>query len=55
MIEKFAIKFWQHKKVSSAKQKAHTARSYGLSPQFIQMELSGFNAKHNWKESTSGE
>jgi hypothetical protein len=41
--------------VSSAKQKAQTAKSHGLSPQFIQMELSGFNVEHNQKESTSGE
>jgi hypothetical protein len=37
------------------KQKAHTAKSHGLSPQFIQMRLSGFNAEHNWKVLTSGE
>jgi hypothetical protein len=32
-------------KVSSTKQSLHTAKSHGLSLQFIQMALSGFNAK----------
>jgi hypothetical protein len=32
-------------KVSSAKQSPHMAKSHGLSLQFIQMELSGFNAE----------
>ncbi len=33
------------KKVSSAKQSPHTAKSHGLSLQIIRMELSGFNAE----------
>ncbi len=32
-------------KVSSAKQSLHMAKSHGLSLQFIQMKLSGFNAE----------
>jgi hypothetical protein len=32
------------KKVFSAKQRPSTAKSHGLSKQFIQMEISGFNA-----------
>jgi hypothetical protein len=43
---KLVIWFCWHRKVSSAKQKAHTAKSHGLSQQFIKMELSGFNAEH---------
>jgi hypothetical protein len=31
------------------------SKSHGLSRQFIQMELSGFNAEHNWKDLISGE
>jgi hypothetical protein len=41
--------------VSSAKQKAHIAKSHGLSQQFIQMDLSGFDAEHNWKDFIPGE
>ncbi len=32
-------------KVSSSKQSPHTAKSHGLSLQFIRMELSGFNVE----------
>ncbi len=42
-------------KVSSTKQSAHKAKSYGLSLQFIQMELSGFNAEPEWNDSVFGE
>ncbi len=55
MITKLAIRFCWHRKVFSAKQKAHTARSHGLSQQFIQIKLSGFNAECNRKDLLSGE
>jgi hypothetical protein len=42
-------------KVSSAKQSPHTAKSHGLSLQFIQMELSGFNTELKQKDLVSGE
>jgi hypothetical protein len=35
MIKKLAIRFCLHRKVSSAKQKAHTEKSHGLSRQLI--------------------
>ncbi len=50
MITKLVIKYSLKKKVSSAKQSQNMARSHGLSQQFIQMELSGFNAEQNWKD-----
>jgi hypothetical protein len=40
---------------SSAKQSPHMAKSHGLSLQFIQMELSGFNAEPEWSDLVSGE
>jgi hypothetical protein len=42
-------------KVSSAKQIPHTAKSHGISLQFIQMELSGFNAEPERNDLVSGE
>jgi hypothetical protein len=39
----------------SAKQSPHTAKSHGLSLQFIQMELSGFNAEPKWNGLVSRE
>jgi hypothetical protein len=38
------------KKISSAKQIPNTEKSHGLSQQFIQMELSGFNAEPEQKD-----
>ena len=38
----------------SAKQSMHTAKSNGLSLQFIQMELLGFNAEPKWNDLVSG-
>ncbi len=43
------------KGVSSAKQSPHMAKSLGLSLQFIQMELTGFNAEPEWNDLVSGE
>jgi hypothetical protein len=42
-------------KVSFAKQSPHTAKSHGLSLQFIQMELSGFNMEPKRNDLVSGE
>ncbi len=42
-------------KVSSAKQSLHTAKSHGLSLQFIPMELSGFNTVPEQNNLVSGE
>ncbi len=42
-------------KVAFAKWSLHIAKSHGLSLQFIQMELSGFNAEPEWNELVSGE
>jgi hypothetical protein len=42
-------------KEAFAKQKAHTANSHGLSQQFMQMELIGFNVEHIRKNLISGE
>ncbi len=47
--------YYWWKKVSSAKQSPTTAKSHGLSQQFIQMELWGFNAEPEWKDLISGE
>ncbi len=55
MITKLAIRFCWQKKVFSAKQKTHIAKSHGLSWQFIRMELSGFNAEQNQNNLISGE
>ncbi len=41
--------------VSSAKQSPATAKSYGLSQQFIQMEISGFNMEPEQNNLVSGE
>ncbi len=43
------------KKVSSAKQSPTTAKSHGLSQQFIRMEQSWFNAEPEWNDLVSGE
>jgi hypothetical protein len=37
------------------KAESHIATSHGLSQQFVQMELSGFNAEQNKKDLISGE
>jgi hypothetical protein len=47
---KFGNKVLLTQEGSSAKQKAHIAKSHGLSQQFIRTELSGFNAEHNQKD-----
>ncbi len=43
------------KNVFSAKQSPTTAKSHGLSQQFIQMELSGLNAEQEQNNLVSGE
>jgi hypothetical protein len=42
-------------KVSSAKQSPQTGKSHGLSLQFIQMKLSGFNTEPEQNDLVSGE
>ncbi len=43
IVRRLEIKYYWQKKVSLAKQSPHTAKSHGLSQQFIQMEPSGLN------------
>jgi hypothetical protein len=54
-ITKLEIKYFLLMKVSSAKQSLHTAKSHGLSLQFIWMELSGFNTEPKWNDLASGD
>jgi hypothetical protein len=46
---KVGYKFLLKQEGILCKAETHTAKSHGLSQQFIQMELSGFNAEHNRK------
>jgi hypothetical protein len=55
MITRSEIKYSLKEKFYSAKQSLKMASTHGLSQQFIQMELSGFNAEANWKDLISGE
>ncbi len=55
MITSSEIKYYPLMKVSSAEQSPHTAKSNGLSLQFIQMELSGFNTEQEWNDLVSRE
>ncbi len=52
---KVGKKYYWLMKVSSTKQHLHMAKSHGLSLQFIQMELSGFNAEPEQNDLVSGE
>ncbi len=54
-ITRYEIKYYWLMKVSSAKQSPHMAKSHGPSLQFIQIELSGFNAEQKWNNLVSGE
>ena len=49
-ITKLEINYLLKTKVFSAKQSPSTATNHGLSQQFIQIELSGYNAEPNQKD-----
>ncbi len=56
-ITRLEMKYSLKKMVTlySAKQSPSMAKSHGLSQQFIQLELSGFNAEPKWEDLISEE